>query len=79
MVTLENVQEALDQMISSSKVQAIKSCSKLEQLFLQAVCAEIARTGVEETNLLSVYNQFETITSLMGVRTPNPGIISIMV
>lgn len=40
-VSMVHVQEALSEMIASAKVQTIKSCSRMEQLFLQAVTAEV--------------------------------------
>lgn len=73
LVSMVHVQQAFTEMISSSKVQAIKGCSKMEQFFLQAVEAEVTRTGVEETSFLGVYAQFESILLLMGMRVPAPG------
>ncbi|XP_037945338.1 origin recognition complex subunit 1 [Teleopsis dalmanni] len=72
-VNMAHVQQALGEMIASAKVQSIKNCSRLEQLFLQAVVAEITRTGVDETNFMSVYLQIETIAAFMGVTVPTPG------
>lgn len=72
-VNMTHVQQALAEMIASSKVQAIKNCSRLEQIFLQAVVAEVTRTGVEETSFMGVYTQIETIAAFMGASTPTPG------
>lgn len=72
-VTMMHVQQALAEMIASAKVQAIKNCSRLEQIFLQAVAAEVTRTGVEETTFMGVYTQIETIAAFMGVALPAPG------
>lgn len=72
-VTMLHVQQALAEMIASAKVQAIKNCSRLEQIFLQAVAAEVTRTGVEETTFMGVYTQVETIAAFMGVALPAPG------
>ncbi|XP_023165187.2 origin recognition complex subunit 1 [Drosophila hydei] len=72
-VTMLHVQQALAEMIASAKVQAIKNCSRLEQIFLQAVAAEVTRTGVEETTFMGVYTQIETIAAFMGVTLPAPG------
>lgn len=68
-----HVQQALAEMIASAKVQAIKNCSRLEQIFLQAVVAEVNRTGVEETSFMGVYTQVETIAAFMGASIPTPG------
>lgn len=43
-VSMEHVKEALNEMITSVNVQAIKNCSKIEQLFLQAVVSEVSIT-----------------------------------
>lgn len=40
-VTMLHVQTALTEMISCNKIKVIKSCSKTEKLFLQAVCLEV--------------------------------------
>ncbi|KAH8348715.1 hypothetical protein KR084_010105 [Drosophila pseudotakahashii] len=72
-VTMLHVQQALAEMIASAKVQAIKNCSRLEQIFLQAVASEVTRTGVEETTFMGVYLQVETIAAFMGVTLPPPG------
>ncbi|KAH8284504.1 hypothetical protein KR018_000883 [Drosophila ironensis] len=72
-VTMLHVQQALGEMIASAKVQAIKNCSRMEQIFLQAVAAEVTRTGVEETTFMGVFTQVETIAAFMGVASPAPG------
>ncbi|KAI8127054.1 Origin recognition complex subunit 1 [Lucilia cuprina] len=72
-VNMLHVQQALAEMIASAKVQAIKNCSRLEQIFLQAVVAEVNRTGVEETSFSGVYSQIETIAAFMGASIPTPG------
>ncbi|XP_039227163.1 origin recognition complex subunit 1 [Drosophila yakuba] len=72
-VTMLHVQQALAEMIASAKVQAIRNCSRMEQIFLQAVAAEVTRTGVEETTFMGVYQQVETIAAFMGVTFPPPG------
>lgn len=43
LVTMLHVQKAVQEMIASVKVLAIKSFSKLEQIFLQAVAAEVSK------------------------------------
>lgn len=73
LVSMGHVQQAFAEMIASTKVLAIKACSRMEQVFLQAVEAEVTRTGVEETAFLGVYAQFESILRLMGLPVPPPG------
>uniref|UniRef100_A0A182N1Y5 Origin recognition complex subunit 1 n=1 Tax=Anopheles dirus TaxID=7168 RepID=A0A182N1Y5_9DIPT len=72
-VVMSHVQEALEEMITSAKVKTIRSCSRMEQLFLQAVTAEVTRTGIEECNFLGVYAQFESLAAFAGISVPNPG------
>ncbi|XP_011875831.1 PREDICTED: origin recognition complex subunit 1 [Vollenhovia emeryi] len=70
-VSVQDVNEALSEMIINPKVQAIKHCSKFEQIFLQAVCVEVKRIGVEEVCFINVYKQFESLCSFDGYKTPN--------
>lgn len=72
-VSMTHVQQALNEMISCTKVKAIKACSKMEKYFLQAVCMEVERTGIEEVTFHGVYGQFKTITVLNGAITPSSG------
>ncbi|EFN83643.1 Origin recognition complex subunit 1 [Harpegnathos saltator] len=70
-VCMEDVNQALSEMIANPKVQAIKYCSKMEQIFLQAVCVEVTRIGVEEVCFKNVYKQFESLCCFDGFQTPN--------
>ncbi|KYN45308.1 Origin recognition complex subunit 1 [Trachymyrmex septentrionalis] len=70
-VSVQDVNEALSEMIINPKVQAIKHCSKFEQIFLQAVCVEVKRIGVEEVCFMNVYRQFESLCSFDGYKIPN--------
>uniref|UniRef100_A0A034VNB0 Origin recognition complex subunit 1 n=1 Tax=Bactrocera dorsalis TaxID=27457 RepID=A0A034VNB0_BACDO len=72
-VGIAHVQQALSEMIASAKVQAIKNCSCLEQIFLQAVLAEVTRTGVEETSFMGVYSQVESLAAFEGINMPTTG------
>ena len=49
-----------------SALHLCRCCSKMEQLFLQAVTAEIQRTGVEETVFEKVYVQLKTLCTFDG-------------
>ncbi|GJQ79166.1 putative origin recognition complex subunit [Trypoxylus dichotomus] len=66
LVSMNHVNEALSAMITQPKVKAIKHCSRLQQLILQATVAEIERTGVEETTISDVYTMFESIATIDG-------------
>lgn len=70
-VSIANVQQALAEMIASPKMQFIRSCTRYEKFWLQAVCAEIARTGVDEVTFNAVYNQLEVITAFGGSYIPS--------
>lgn len=72
-VTMTIVQEALNEMISCTQVRIIKSCSKMERFFLQAVCMEIERTGIEEVIFRGVYNQLKVLAALHGSLVPTVG------
>ncbi|XP_046823183.1 origin recognition complex subunit 1 [Vespa crabro] len=69
-VIMEDVNEALLEMIENSKVQAIKHCSKMEQMFLQAVSAEVTRTSIEEACFKNIYNQLCSMCSFEGIKIP---------
>ncbi|XP_046590361.1 origin recognition complex subunit 1 [Neodiprion lecontei] len=69
-VSIQDVNEALTEMIASPKVQAIRHCSEMEQMFLQSVCAEVGRTGVEEVIFKNIYNQLISLCSLEGLKVP---------
>ncbi|XP_029036874.1 origin recognition complex subunit 1 isoform X1 [Osmia bicornis bicornis] len=69
-ISLQDVTEAVSEMIASAKVQAIKHCSKMEQIFLQAVSAEVTRTSVEEVYFKDAYYQLESLCSFDGIEVP---------
>lgn len=66
-VSLQDVTQAVSEMIASAKVQAIKHCSKMEQIFLQAVSAEVRRTSIEEVIFKDAYTQLESLCSFDGI------------
>lgn len=67
-ISLQDVTVAVSEMIASPKVQAIKYCSKMEQVFLQAISAEVTRTSIEEVYFKDAYKQFEALCSFDGAR-----------
>lgn len=73
-VSMANVQQALSEMISCTKVKMIKSCSQMERLFLQAVCVEVERTGIEEVIFRGVFTQLKSIAAINGFPEPTTGI-----
>ncbi|XP_078033039.1 origin recognition complex subunit 1 [Augochlora pura] len=69
-ISLQDVTAAVSEMIASAKVQAIKCCSKMEQIFLQAVSAEVTRTSIEEVYFKDAYRQIEALCSFDGIKIP---------
>ncbi|XP_033324629.2 origin recognition complex subunit 1 [Megalopta genalis] len=69
-ISLQDVTAAVSEMIASAKVQAIKCCSKMEQMFLQAVSAEVSRTSIEEVYFKNAYRQLESLCSFDGIKIP---------
>lgn len=70
-VNMLHVQKAISEMISNPKVQAIRSCSRLEKNFLRAVECEVSRTGVEETTFHGVYKQLISLAMFLGDIKPS--------
>lgn len=62
--------QALNEMFASPKVRAIKSCTRFEKLFLQAVASEITRTGIEEVDFFGVYSQLFSLSQILGINCP---------
>ncbi|XP_071444259.1 origin recognition complex subunit 1 [Hetaerina americana] len=69
-VTMRHVDQAVSEMISTSKAKAIQSCSEMEKLFLQSVASEVERTGVEEAGFERVHSVFRTLCTYSGFRQP---------
>ncbi|CAK9807500.1 Origin recognition complex subunit 1 [Anthophora quadrimaculata] len=70
MISLQHVTQAVSEMIASAKVQAIKHCSKMEKIFLQAVSVEVVRTSIEEVYFKDAYKQLESLCSFDGIEIP---------
>ncbi|CAH1117278.1 unnamed protein product [Phaedon cochleariae] len=68
LVSMNHVNEALNAMITQPKIRAIKHCSKLEQLIMQSIVAEVERTGVEETTFADVFKMFQTCAAIEGFK-----------
>ncbi len=56
MVELDDVMSAHEEMFSSPRILAIRSCSFYEQLLLNAIVSCFRSSGVEETNFGEVYD-----------------------
>jgi len=56
-IGLSHVTAAYQEMFTSPKIQAIRSCSKYEQFVLQVLAGEFHRTGVEESSVGAVFRE----------------------
>ncbi|XP_037079315.1 origin recognition complex subunit 1-like [Pollicipes pollicipes] len=70
LVTMEHVNGAIQEMFSSPKIMAIRSCPLLARSLLQAVVAEFQRTGLEEARLGRVYEQLAAVCRFEGITPP---------
>ncbi|KAJ8923919.1 hypothetical protein NQ315_006695 [Exocentrus adspersus] len=68
LVNLCHVNAALNVMITQPKVRAIRNCSRLEQLILQSIVAEVERTGVEETTFADIYKMLISCATIEGFK-----------
>ena len=74
-IGLSHVTAAYQEMFTSPKIQAIRSCSKYEQLVLQVLAGEFHRTGIEESSVGAVFRELSarlrteamSVLSLPGV------------
>ncbi|CAH2000719.1 unnamed protein product [Acanthoscelides obtectus] len=66
LVGMNHVNDALNMMITQPRVRAIKSCSRLQQLILQAIVAEMERTGIEETSFNDVFKMLMSCCAIDG-------------
>jgi len=57
LVGMLHVNNAYQEMFSSPKIVAIRSCSKYEQLLLKVMVSEFYRTGVEETTVNALFRE----------------------
>lgn len=65
-ITVRHVEQAITQIFTGPRVITIKNCSKAAQLVLRALRDETQRTGVEETNVIQMYNHLVNICTLEG-------------
>lgn len=72
-VTVKHVEVALNQIFTGPRVVTIRNCSRAAQLVLRALRDETQRTGVEETNVIQIYNHLVNICTLEGLPVPKVG------
>merc|ERR1719187_2723501 len=79
MIGMLHVTKAHEEMFSSPKIMAIRSCSKYEQVLLRVMVAEFHRTGVEETSVGPVFREMLTCLRTEGMETLSlPGTIAMI-
>ncbi|NXA48343.1 ORC1 protein, partial [Nothocercus julius] len=69
-VRMAHITEAIDEMFSSPYINAIRSSSLHEQIFLKAILAEFRRAGVEEATVQQVYHQHVALCRIEGMQSP---------
>ncbi|KAM8805664.1 origin recognition complex subunit 1 [Eudromia elegans] len=69
-VRMVHITEAIDEMFSSPYINAIRSASLHEQIFLKAILAEFRRAGVEEATVQQVYRQHLALCRIEGMQSP---------
>lgn len=70
-ITMDVVNQALSDIASSPKVQAIRCCSQAEQLLLRAVAHEASRTGNDEVSFSNVIQVIEGLCILESILVPS--------
>uniref|UniRef100_A0A8C3K605 Origin recognition complex subunit 1 n=1 Tax=Calidris pygmaea TaxID=425635 RepID=A0A8C3K605_9CHAR len=69
-VRMAHITEAIDEMFSSPYINAIRSASLHEQIFLKAILAEFRKAGVEEATVQQVYLQHTALCRMEGMQRP---------
>merc|ERR1719153_1032180 len=69
MIGMKHVTMAHQEMFSSPKIMAIRSCSKYEQFLLKVMVSEFHRTGVEETSINAVFREMLICLRTEGLET----------
>ncbi|XP_055021289.1 origin recognition complex subunit 1 isoform X1 [Boleophthalmus pectinirostris] len=70
LVEISDVMEALGEMFSSAYVNAIRSASVQEQMFLRSIIAEFRRLGLEEATFQQVFVQQVALCRVEGLAPP---------
>eukprot|EP00092_Neocalanus_flemingeri_P001551 GFUD01001653.1.p1 GENE.GFUD01001653.1~~GFUD01001653.1.p1 ORF type:complete len:880 (+),score=263.06 GFUD01001653.1:116-2755(+) len=79
MIGVVHVTKAHQEMFSSPKILAIRSCTKYEQLLLKVMVSEFHRTGVEETTVGAIFREMQTCLRTEGVETMSlPGTVAMV-
>jgi len=66
-IGLKHMMKAYDEMFTSPKIMAIRSCSKYEQKFLQVIVSDFYKSGIEETTLGRLYSEFQSHVRFEGL------------
>ena len=79
MIGVLHVTKAHQEMFSSPKIIAIRSCTKYEQLLLKVMVGEFHRTGVEETTVAAVFREIQICLRTEGMETLSlPGTVAMV-
>ncbi|KAH9523633.1 Origin recognition complex, subunit 1 [Bulinus truncatus] len=70
LVSMADINMAVEEMFSSPKINAIRNLSVQEQMFLQAVVAEFQRAGIEEAEFSKLFDQHLTLCRFEGIHAP---------
>ncbi|BFZ00133.1 hypothetical protein BsWGS_03172 [Bradybaena similaris] len=60
-VSMSDINAAVEEMFCSPKIMAIRNLAVQEQLFLKAIVAEFQRSGIEEADFCKLYDQHQTL------------------
>merc|ERR550519_921565 len=66
-IGLQHMTQAHQEMFTSPKILAIRSCTKYEQMLLKVMVAEFHRTGVEETSVGAVFREHQICLRTEGL------------
>ncbi|KAK0069981.1 origin recognition complex subunit 1-like isoform X1 [Biomphalaria pfeifferi] len=71
LVSMVDINSAVEEMFCSPKIHAIRNLSLQEQMFLQAVVAEFQRAGIEEAEFSKLFDQHLTLCRFEGIHAPS--------
>jgi Cdc6-like AAA superfamily ATPase len=71
LVNIGHVDEAIKQMFSSAKITLLKHLSRAEQLFMQAIVVIYKTSGIEETTLNKIFEQYTELCKCYGMQVLN--------
>jgi origin recognition complex subunit 1 len=70
-VSIGHVDQAIKQMFSSAKINALSSASKMEQFFMKSISILYQKSGLEETTLNKIFEQHNFLCRSEGMAPLN--------